>query len=513
VEIEYCVTCHNPGSTDANSTNTMDMEVMTHRIHYAVDLPSVRAGGVYQIYGFRDSLHDYSDVVYPGDVRNCTQCHAGAATDVGLTETLLPDGDNWSEYPTRAGCGSCHDDLDFAAHFGGQPDDGDCRSCHALGGIAGSVAANHVDPVRVAAGRYRFEILDVTATARGEFPVIDFRIVDPTNGDAPWDILADAPFVQPMGASRIAITLGWSTTDYTNHGNGDDLASTVSIDALTSATANGDGSFRVTSPVAIPDGTLAPFIATTGSGTVTIEGHPAETIDGAVERIPVTNVHRYFSVNEPSGEAFPRREIASIEQCNVCHASLSIHGDNRTDDLQACATCHNPRNTDRDVRAIALTPPTDGKAEESIDFKTMIHAIHASAERENPLQLVGFRGFTTYVYDTEHVQYPGFLENCTTCHVGDSYRLPLADSVLATSVDTGADLVDPSDDVVVSPATAVCASCHDDAEAVTHMETEGGDFATTQAFVDMGVTVETCAGCHGPGEFVAVDLVHDIEED
>ena len=66
-------------------------------------------------------------------------------------------------------------------------------------------------------------------------------------------------------------------------------------------------------------------------------------------------------------------------------------------------------------------PPTDGKDEESIDFKTMIHGIHAAAMRENALQVVGFRGFTTYVYDEEHVHYPGDLSNCTTCHVDGGF--------------------------------------------------------------------------------------------
>ena len=57
--------------------------------------------------------------------------------------------------------------------------------------------------------------------------------------------------------------------------------------------------------------------------------------------------------------------------------------------------------------------------------------------------------------------------------------------------------------VTVSPATAVCASCHDDAAAIAHMETEGGDFSTTQTFVDQGVTTETCASCpSSPGKAV-----------
>ncbi|MEZ5566919.1 MAG: hypothetical protein R3E54_00925 [Halioglobus sp.] len=79
-EMAYCVTCHNAGSTDANSGNSVDMKVMIHKIHRGAALPSVEAGGEYAIYGFRDSKHDYSKLHYPQDIRNCVNCHAGTAT-------------------------------------------------------------------------------------------------------------------------------------------------------------------------------------------------------------------------------------------------------------------------------------------------------------------------------------------------------------------------------------------------------------------------------------------------
>ena len=38
-------------------------------------------------------------------IQNCTKCHQGTGEDV----------DNWKEVPSRAVCGSCHDNVDFAA--------------------------------------------------------------------------------------------------------------------------------------------------------------------------------------------------------------------------------------------------------------------------------------------------------------------------------------------------------------------------------------------------------------
>ena len=102
VAVDYCVTCHNPGSADANSGNTVDFNVMVHKIHTGGDNPEVEAGGEYAIWGFRNTKHDYSDVLYPQDTVNCRKCHDG-------TDPETPDGDNWKNVPSEAACGSCHE--------------------------------------------------------------------------------------------------------------------------------------------------------------------------------------------------------------------------------------------------------------------------------------------------------------------------------------------------------------------------------------------------------------------
>lgn len=514
-DVEYCVTCHNPGSTDANSGNTVDMKVMIHKIHAGASLPSVEAGGEYIIWGFRDGEHDYSHVNYPQDSRNCQNCHVGTGTTNEFYEEVLltAQGDNWNEYPSRASCGSCHDLFNFDKHAGGQPDDSKCASCHSTGERAGSPAESHAMLARAESQKYLPEITGIRSTGPGETPSIDFRIVNPETGES-WDILNDEPWVQPGGDSRLAVTLGWSTTDYTNSDNGEEAASTVSIDALAAATPNGDGSFNVVSPISIPNGATPGGIAATGSGAVTVEGHPAVLLEEdaeEVESVPMLNEVDYFSIDEASGIASPRREVVDMNLCADCHQNLVLHGSNRTDNLQGCVTCHNPRNTDREVRAIAGQPPTDGKDEESLDFKTMVHAIHAAGMRTNPLQIVGFRGFSTHVYDEEHVQYPGKLGDCTACHDGDSYQLPLADSVLGNTIDTGDNHSSPVDDVVITPASATCYACHETELTKAHMESNGGDFATSQSAIDDGAVIEQCAVCHGEDRSSSVDMVHGLE--
>jgi OmcA/MtrC family decaheme c-type cytochrome len=163
------------------------------------------------------------------------------------------------------------------------------------------------------------------------------------------------------------------------------------------------------------------------------------------------------------------------------------------------------------VREIAVVPPTDSKDEESLDFKTMVHGIHASQMRVNPLQIVGFGGFNTYVYDEAHVQYPGELRNCLACHLPDTYELPLAAGVLATTFDTGIDRSSPADDRVITPVSATCASCHDGSSASAHMENNGGNFDTTQQAIDAGLVVEQCDICHSAGRVADVKLVHGLD--
>ena len=60
--------------------------------------------------------------------------------------------------------------------------------------------------------------------------MVNFSVVDPTNGNAPYNILTAAPFAGtdpgtgvPVCAddtARLAIDIAWDTSDYTNWGSG-----------------------------------------------------------------------------------------------------------------------------------------------------------------------------------------------------------------------------------------------------------------------------------------------------
>jgi OmcA/MtrC family decaheme c-type cytochrome len=517
-DVDYCVTCHNPYSIDGDTGNTVDMKALIHNIHAG------REG--YIIIGFGGTVHDYGEVEWTQDVRNCQTCHEE-------DDANTPQASNWREVPNRAACGTCHYDdgdpnnneHDYAIEDGIHPfglvftDDTQCVDCHGpestVGGGNVQVAKVHEIPTQLASENFAFNILSVTNTGVGEFPVVRFSVTNPNNGDAPYNIQTDAPFtVCAGGASRLAISLAWDTTDYTNTGSGSTPAQPVSMNPLTAcggtSTDNGDGTFTVTSTTAVPAGT-------TGTLAATMDGHPAVDVDPATsgeERIAVTNAVFYSPVTDATAK--PRRNAIAIEKCDDCHNQLSLHGNNRTDEPEVCVICHNPNATDANQRvpvAAPTNPPTDclnvlGPDDETIDFKRMIHRIHASGATGVPYEVCGFRN-SVHIYD---VTYPGHINNCEGCHEPGGYFPVDPAKVLGTTVSVGADPASPIDDVVISPNASVCSSCHVSSLARTHMEQNGADFAATKAADSTLISagVESCQLCHGEGRSASVEEVHGV---
>jgi OmcA/MtrC family decaheme c-type cytochrome len=145
-------------------------------------------------------------------------------------------------------------------------------------------------------------------------------------------------------------------------------------------------------------------------------------------------------------------------------------------------------------------------------MKYMIHALHASGATGVPYEVCGFRN-SDHVYD---FVYPGHLNNCEGCHIKDedTFYPVAAGTTLGTTIDVGADPADPSDDVVISPNTAVCSTCHVSDLAAQHMMQNGGDFAAGKAADSSLISsgVETCDLCHGPGRTSDVKEKHGVAD-
>jgi hypothetical protein len=128
----YCNTCHMPEALDRSGEQTIHFKYMIHSIHRGEDLDK----------GFAIGSHDYSEVIYPGDLRNCEFCHVNNSQQVpvmsGLLSTTTPQAWWTPIMPNAAACLSCHDDDSSAAHaasntaFFGES----CGTCHGEGKVA-----------------------------------------------------------------------------------------------------------------------------------------------------------------------------------------------------------------------------------------------------------------------------------------------------------------------------------------------------------------------------------------
>ncbi|MGD9387602.1 MAG: OmcA/MtrC family decaheme c-type cytochrome [Gammaproteobacteria bacterium] len=519
VTVEYCVTCHNPGSIDPDSGESVDMAYMTHAIHLGQERTEP-----YIVYGFGGTPHDYSDVTYPQSPLFCENCHAASAAS--------PEGDNWKGAANTPACAGCHVDglaksgadpvtgqsLYVYEHDFGPAAEGTCVSCHAPGSTAGGNEENHLKGVKEATliGRERFEyeVLAVASAVAGAQPVITFAVSNPANGTR-YDIKADEAFNQDR--SSLTVDIAWNTSDYSNEGSGSATVDTgapaqpvsLGIDFLQeNAVRNDDGSYTVTAPEPLPG-------AATGGIAVALEGHPVVPVPstGALTRIPVKGAVLF------AGE--PRREIVSLDSCNACHESVSFHGDNRVDNIQLCAICHNPDATDvrrRDGAGFSwATPsPLDGKGEESVDMRFMIHALHA---RQNVVY-----GFGNRPQDYRDITYPQGVTNCDACHLDGTYYPSRAQSRSVT-INTGADRSDWRDDVAITPVAAACWSCHQGApDSIAnltrlHILQNGGylpsatDTSVTKETLESQAVssfIENCGVCHGPGKISDVEKAHGL---
>lgn len=136
--IEQCVLCHNPATTDvarrpatAGPAQGIDFALMIHRIHTGEELSRP-----FDVYGNGNVRHDYKEVLYPGDRRNCAACHVNGSENLPLREDLSPVTDPrgliTTMGPTTAACVGCHDARPAAAHAAGNANaiGESCAVCH-----------------------------------------------------------------------------------------------------------------------------------------------------------------------------------------------------------------------------------------------------------------------------------------------------------------------------------------------------------------------------------------------
>jgi len=459
-DVKLCVMCHQPQSIDPDTGNTLDMKVMAHKIHAPGELSAP-----YIIYGNGQSVHNYSHVTYPQDVRNCENCHEGI-----VPASKPAQSDLWFTKPNRAACGSCHDDIDWATgakHAGGaQLNDNECATCHVPESeveFDASVKGAHVIPLKSKQLKgLTASVGTVTNMVAGKKPTAVFIL---RNGDG--------TFVDGTKLGTFSPILAGAAKDYTWYKREDARAT-----AIYDATA---GTTTYTFTNAIPE---------TATGTWTISADLRRNAilkrgDGGADitvQESTVNPIKYVAL---TGAVAPRRTVVTMAQCNQCHDSLSLHGGQRNS-IEECVICHNPKESDVSRR------PANGGAPESISFQRMVHRIHTGEELTQEYSVYGFGG--TPIGFNE-VLYPGDRTTCTKCHTANSHLLPVATGL--ESVITLRDFFTPH-----GPGTAACLGCHDGQDAAAHA------YLNTVLFPGATNPSEACATCHGTGKEWSVERVH-----
>lgn len=491
-QVQLCVLCHNPGgngiqTVDPDTGNSIDFKVMIHKIHMGSQLPSVQGGHPYQIIGFQGSVNDFSDVVFPADPRNCQMCHENGAPPQGGTwppgaqssDNPPPaQGNWWLTHPTRAACGACHDNVNFAtgANHAGLPQLNDdlCTTCHFPQGelpFDVSIIGAHTIP-QFAPGLpgVVFSLVKVDNGTTGSNPTVTFTVNDKSG--APID---------PSQMNSLSLVMAGPTGDYTN---------AISESALKASGSN--GTYMYTFQHAVPANA-------TGTYTIGIEGYRNITLlPGTVTQTVVRDVgHNQvinFSVDGSTVAPHPVEVMNS--NCNSCHYQISAHGTIRNE-TQYCILCHNPTATDQAQRPADQMPP------QSIDFPVLIHRLHAgdqapvgvttpAGQTPEDTQLTPFivYGFNHSVNDFSNTGFPGDLRDCAKCHVNGSQEVPLPPSRI--DVTNPRAFYSP-----MSPTVAACTACHTNKSAVAH------------ALINTSPLLgESCATCHAPNAQFSVDQVH-----
>ncbi len=492
--LNMCVICHQPQNADPVTGNTLDLKVMAHKIHMGSQLPSVIgytsngqtiAPAPYQIIGYRNSVNDFSTVIDPASPQRCEVCHDQTTGAAQATAFMTK--------PSRAACGACHDDVNFASganHPGGfQTDDTQCTNCHIAKGetpfdasilgahvVANDTPAAYAPNPDTLIASVVVTITGVSNNLAGQTPKVAFTVKDINGKVLPLSALEDLQF-----------TMAGPTTDYGYTSFGSDVTTPGYVgEDGTQGTCDTNGNCTYTFQHAIPAGA-------TGTYAIGVESEILENVlpgTNAAQQVEsgTPNQVVYFSVD--GSPVMNRRTVVQVANCNQCHVHLTLHG-NRRNDPEYCVMCHNPSDTDFSQRPAGQTAQT-------INLAVMAHRIHDGVNvvpsGGKPYVVAGYGGST---HDFSGVLYPAmspsgsatYLQNCSLCHSnGSEQNLPIGLNPVT----------DPQGWYTPIQATAsACSGCHVAKSESAHFK--------SQTDPTLG---ESCDVCHASGAQFGVDAVH-----
>ena len=519
VDTQYCVMCHNPNTKDANSGEVLTLSTMVHKIHSG-KLRKSKGESDFTIWGFGSSKHNYAEVGFPQDLRNCTVCHSGA-------NPKTPQGDNWKTKPSKEACLTCHaskvgskwevyhkplSSTAAAAGFivGGGSNATDLTNQLCVGCHTGN--SSNVTPERVHwnqneenAAKFKMNIESTTFDATARKVTVKYFLSDPTNGNAAYNLVTSectgtttitCANTTKFGNLRFYLAyqnmVGQSegVTEYSAFNNGGSSANAYAYKGTN------DGSNHYTVDIPLPADSATAVAKGTARvvsiGQVKEAKLQVKAMDPRPEVVPrvlvntlVQNTAKELAL---TGALLPRRTIVSNEKCNVCHGSLGATSGSNTlseafhsgarNTVEACVVCH---DANRGAVRTTSSVMTNGLPYfESFQFKRLIHGIHGNSKRVSPFtygntvvdsfnkdgtsKTGGLPLASTVENYAAEVAWPGVGLNCNACHVNNSYKQDfgtLGAVINKPLTAPGVFETDPNKWLVISPKAASCTACHD----------------------------------------------------
>jgi OmcA/MtrC family decaheme c-type cytochrome len=540
VEVQFCVMCHNEKTVDPDSGNVLEMRTMVHKIHAGRRLHA--AGEDYVIWGYGNTAHDYSEVGFPQDLRNCSKCHNAT--------TATPEGDNWKSVPTKQACLTCHQSGNPSAwhemhinvlRLGTSVDDvsNNCVACHGTGQTWASEQV-HWNQNEENAAKYKVVIQSSSYDSATRQVTVKYHVEDPTNANAKWDLNADCTgAVGPNGLpacsssnrfGNLRLYLAYNNipgqpvnvTEFSSYNNNGAVN-----DSAYKGTKDGSNVYTLvlTVPADIPGVTQAK-----GTGRVLSVGqakeaeldvvtrnvilNPADTTCGTVApcfiNVSMQNTFKDFAI---TGSVLPRKEIVSNDKCNACHGLLgtasgsnelnnAFHGGARNT-IESCgALCHDAMRPgqytvmDDDFKfpsTVLGGAGVNNTMNMSHHLKRMIHGIHGGAKTQYDF-VHGSRGgidpdtgdyCLTPENFTAEVAFPGILSDCNACHVNGSFasdRGTIGSGLLSWGTNT-----------------TVCTSSYNENAALRPLlltNVAGTDYVDAQKNPVISPKAASCTSCH-----------------
>lgn len=486
---ETCQNCHRPGQDGALSMHgdkhvTLESCTFCHTDYNSYMKDDKDADGNVigahevdgSIKGMAHEIHSHATFngVYPQSASNCQTCHQA--------DENLAMADAWKADLDTATCMNCHNSQygvpswhwDTANNQIAESKQ-NCVSCHndPDGGYRGAESGHYLknDNAQAAMAKVTFNSMSYSADTK---TVTANMTV--TSGDTIVTLAQIDPTPYKYGGYTSAIVFNGVVND--------DFIVNYQKVGYGNFTAGEEGSINVT----IPDGDfeVAKVMETEGvSVALSSQLHICFDGKGAVadctlsdDGTEATNAGpyvpsdtAYFAVDGTKVDKSPRIQHAEMTACQQCHTTEIKH--RFSNDIDGCASCHNGTR--------------DKKGTGSSNLAYIVHSKH-------------------YVYDSNGEMFFKKTE-CQACHGDNGFSLsniaPTAAPVAYGKNDT--------EQLVVSPQTAACVSCHqgpygiDDATAA-HIKTNGGLLKEEGApLTTLGVPAsaydtlnpaETCSTCH-----------------